>query len=372
MIDYLKFQTKIYEELTKAIQGKILVERIETNKQGTTYKHKHWISPKDLNSKTDKVIGGFHNLPKNHPQQLHPDIPNAKFSNSGENNPELASKLQVKELLGKISPKGQRYFQVGEKTYSLHGVSNGLKKVDAGMLADEDKSAKIDEKTIPKPDKKATTPPDKPTEDKSDTPPSTNTKDKASLQKEYLAALKNEYKPWLSNLSEEEYYSLQKYTGSFYRVVNSHLRNQTQPPLEGEELEDMNQEIQNITDAIDKSEVKKGVRVYRQVRGLNLVDVLKECADKDMLWEEPGFMSTTVIRGSFKASGILGTLHLQIDIPKGKGIGGFVKEISRHPEENEFLLNRGSRFKVLDVTKDPKLGMVAHLKLVGRSTDSNE
>ena len=57
--------------LRKDHSHQVLVERIETNKNGTTYRHKHWVNPDQVKS-TDKVLRGHHNLPKGHPQKLNP------------------------------------------------------------------------------------------------------------------------------------------------------------------------------------------------------------------------------------------------------------------------------------------------------------
>ena len=110
-------------------EGQILVERTETNKFGTTYTHHHWVNPDELRE-TDKVIAGFHNLPSNHSQQLHPQVINAKFSRDGITSFELTHKLGMGRVKGCINSKGQRYFRIGEKTYSRAQLSNMLKKLD--------------------------------------------------------------------------------------------------------------------------------------------------------------------------------------------------------------------------------------------------
>ena len=57
MIDYKNVQRFLYETLIKSHPGKILVERTETNKKGTTYVHKHWINPDEI-KETDRVLIG--------------------------------------------------------------------------------------------------------------------------------------------------------------------------------------------------------------------------------------------------------------------------------------------------------------------------
>ena len=127
MIDYLEIKRILIKLLIKSREGKVLVERIETNTMGTTYKHRHWVLPEDMKD-TDKVIGGFRNLPQGHPQQLHPLISQAKFSRNGEFSKELTDKLGRGDVIGYVNSKGQRYFKIGTKSYNLIKVSRMLKK----------------------------------------------------------------------------------------------------------------------------------------------------------------------------------------------------------------------------------------------------
>lgn len=126
MIDYLEIRRTLNELLVKSREGKVLVVRIETNTMGTTYKHKHWVLPDEIKDK-DKVVGGFRNLPDNHPQQLHPLVNQAKFSRSGEFSQELTNKLGIGDVVGYINSKGQRYFKIGSKSHNLLEVSEILK-----------------------------------------------------------------------------------------------------------------------------------------------------------------------------------------------------------------------------------------------------
>ena len=188
MIDYIDTERTIYGALIKAQQGKVLVERMETNKSGTTYRHKHWINPDEINDKTDKVIGGFDNLPKDHPHQIHDSIHNAKFSNNGERNSHIEQQLGMDRVLGKVNNKGQRYFQAGDETYSLKQISDMMKdsekkSPDKKDSAKKDKPKKAESKKQEDKPKK-TAPKEKPDKTTKDKPKKQEDKPKKAESKE--------------------------------------------------------------------------------------------------------------------------------------------------------------------------------------------
>ena len=52
------------------------------------------------------------------------------------------------------------------------------------------------------------------------------------------------------------------------------------------------------------------------------------------------------------AKGFDGSYRYNINMPKGKGLCGFIKKHSRYPEEEEVLLNRKLSFKITRVRKE--------------------
>ena len=191
-------------------------------------------------------------------------------------------------------------------------------------------------------------------------------------QKAFVTSLYHEYKPWLNSLTTEETNELKDYTSDNYVTINNHLRYiPSKYPLTPKRLNEIYHSVKAITSALNKSEVKTPLIVYRQVKGLDLLGKLKSCMESGGTWEDPAFMSTTVIKDSFNVPANKGAIHLVIDIPKGKGIGGFVKGLSEFPEEQEFLLNKGSRFEVKNIENPKTNQYVVHLKLVGRNTEDD-
>ena len=60
-------------------------------------------------------------------------------------------------------------------------------------------------------------------------------------------------------------------------------------------------------------------------------------------------------------------VHLEVDVPQGKGWGMYVAHESAYPEQCEFLLARGSRLKIESITKQPDGSYYVKCKLVGNT-----
>lgn len=141
--------------------------------------------------------------------------------------------------------------------------------------------------------------------------------------------------------------ALKAYTGDGYRSVNSRLRNQ--PVKIGSDIE-----AKQIQAGLDKSfenapTVPRNMVVYRGIDR----DAIKGLKPGDSFIDK-GFVSTTIKgTGEFK-----GGAKLEIRVPKGsKGI--YVASISKYKSEREMLLNRGSKFKVIE--QRPNGGLLLEL-----------
>ena len=262
MIDYQEVKYTLKNLMYKSHPGKVLVERIETNKHGTTYAHKHWVLPDQVNFKTDKILSG--------------------------NTQELA-----------------------------------------------------DEK--------------------------------------YSYEIEKEYSPWLGSLPKPRIGDLNSYTSSRYMYINGTMRNTLTEELSETELKRVNSEIAGITKALSTSEVKKPLTVYRRMEK-EWLPKFTELFKSGKLFEDKGFMSTTIIRGSFKGNDENGVplnhlnekngyVEMIIHIPKCKGMGGYVRPISDYKSEFEFLINCNSLFKITNIeqSKDNEKVHFIHMELVGRS-----
>lgn len=146
--------------------------------------------------------------------------------------------------------------------------------------------------------------------------------------------------------------SIRAYTGSYYKELNNYLRHGKSSSEERAEW------ITNtFAPEIDRA-IENGPRVPKDLivfRGLN-----KEIVNNleiGVVFEDKGFVSTTIKKDALSKDGtILGTQKkepaiLEIRVPKNsKGL--YIEHLSRVKSENEFLLPRGSKFKVVETLKN--------------------
>lgn len=135
--------------------------------------------------------------------------------------------------------------------------------------------------------------------------------------------------------------SLTAYTSSDYMIINQSLRGQ------GNFVSEEQRYIDSKVSGLDKSfknapTVPENLVVYREM-GSGIIDDLKP---GDM-FQDKGFVSTT-IKSTLNWGG--GT-KLEVRVPKGtKGI--YVAPISEFKSEKELLLNRGTKFRIVEKTPD--------------------
>lgn len=151
------------------------------------------------------------------------------------------------------------------------------------------------------------------------------------------------YPVWEKAITSGERDATVYYTGSAYTSINKLLRNDGYDSSSGQ----MRNTIDNIDKAISKFDLKKNLTVYRG-SGAQLVGGYTTAAEinanmKGAIVRDKGFMSTSAVHGSQFS----GKLKYEIKVPKGKGRGAFVAPISHFKHENEFLLKRGTQFKVM-------------------------
>lgn len=133
---------------------------------------------------------------------------------------------------------------------------------------------------------------------------------------------------------------------------------------------EMLDDIKNIEQTIDQFTLPDNIRVYRILADYdnNLDKFLNHVlspSDSTMI-QDLGFASTSVNWDSIKnwKSGY-GRLKLIIDVPKGQGRGAYIAPLSQFPDEQEFLLQHGTMFKVLNIDKSNPEMYELHLQIVG-------
>lgn len=165
------------------------------------------------------------------------------------------------------------------------------------------------------------------------------------------------YGNWRNKLTDALKQSVKCYTEMAFRNINKYLRNKKagDKELEGR--------IDEIEKAINLFELKDDMVVHRRISN-SLIDQFINAPDG--IYQDNGFCSTTLVRGSFKKR-ITNEIDLRIKVPKGKGVGAWIAPISKYPKESEFLLQRGSRFRIHNITPKEGQGWDIELELIGRA-----
>lgn len=163
---------------------------------------------------------------------------------------------------------------------------------------------------------------------------------------------------WCSAITKTEKAAVKKYTSNYYREMNGWLRGFKQDTdFSAVAFKKLKNTILHCEEALAKSELPDDILVHRQA-GYGMLDLYKKAPNGIFLDE--GFTSSTPIKGSFS-----GSIDIEIQIPAGKGAGMWVDPISEFPGENEFLINRGTKFKVLEIDESGRRPLVK-LEVIGR------
>ena len=146
---------------------------------------------------------------------------------------------------------------------------------------------------------------------------------------------------WERNLTSHQRYVLNDYTSDGYSNINSYLRGYDNG--EKYSIDYVKGEIAALDKAIADFELREPIITYRSINSdafwRNLNDITSLIGTE---YSDPAFMSTSPT----KDSGALNKdLLMTIKLPKGKGIGAYIDQYNGL-KEKEFLLARGSRFKI--------------------------
>jgi hypothetical protein len=159
---------------------------------------------------------------------------------------------------------------------------------------------------------------------------------------------------WKKTLEYHEQSSITAYTGSSYHQMNDALRNDT---VESSYYES---NIKSAQAGLLKGSLKKPVTVYRGMyaSGDNLKKIISMMnVGVGQTFTDKAFVSTSINDGKT----FHGNVKLKIVLPEGTK-GAYVKPISTHPDEYEYLLPHSTKFKVLshEVKKNTWSGDDSH------------
>ena len=129
----------------------------------------------------------------------------------------------------------------------------------------------------------------------------------------------------------------------------------------GEEENNFLEMTKNIESAISKFDLKDNIVVYRRA-DISFLNYFEKILQSGGIFKDDGFISTTTLKiGSSEEE-----IEIVIKVPKGKGYGAYIAPMSACPEECEFLLNRGTLFKVRDINKNDFGNFQVFIEVVGR------
>lgn len=155
---------------------------------------------------------------------------------------------------------------------------------------------------------------------------------------------------WSSGLTPEQSGSIGAYSGDAYSGINGLLRGQmTERMVEAwdrTETRGVREMIGHIDTALESFELTEPIRVYRTCES----DVLEALTPEvGATFRDDAFVSTSALSRKVAS----GNIVMQIDVPAGTGHGAWINPLSgAEDEEYEFLLPRGSEFRVKGVRKE--------------------
>lgn len=180
---------------------------------------------------------------------------------------------------------------------------------------------------------------------------------------------------WWSKLSQKERDSIRYYTESYYESINKYLRGQRRGN------KDIRYWVEGCTSALSKASSPFDMVVGRgsdvqSLRGMlgnppgfekaiqsgRGAQYLKKNKDSlvGSVASDSGFLSTSPTEGG----GYSGDITYRILVPKGSK-GTYVSEFSEFPDEEEFLLQRGGLFRVIDIKPTKGNGASVYMEYLG-------
>lgn len=163
---------------------------------------------------------------------------------------------------------------------------------------------------------------------------------------------KENFSSWEKGLSKEEKKALLQYAGPMFFDTNSSLRSDGSVP------EKWKDSVKNLDAAIEKSTIPNDIVAYRGLwlDGKEQSQKFVEKFVPGAILSDPGFMSTSInreIASDFGGEKLGSGIVIEIKVPKGSK-GAYMDvlpENAKHFKQNELLLPRGAKFKVVSVEK---------------------
>ena len=118
----------------------------------------------------------------------------------------------------------------------------------------------------------------------------------------------------------------------------------------------------HMESAINEFELNDNIAVFRWA-DISMLNFFRQIKEHNVLFQDDGFVSTTAV----VPKPINDLIEIKILVPAGMGRGAYIAPISDFPEEAEFVLQRGTIFKVVDIVENESSSCKVTIKIVGCS-----
>jgi SPP1 gp7 family putative phage head morphogenesis protein len=143
---------------------------------------------------------------------------------------------------------------------------------------------------------------------------------------------------WLKEMTPVEKSNIRQYTGDDYLDINAALRDDIY-------IDDWKEVINEVSNGLQKFKLQDNIVVYRGIAD-NFLKGLKPSNLIGVIITDEAFQSTAILKDkAFK-----GEIQMQIKVPVGSR-GAPVMLISSHPEEFEYLLDKETKYVILEATE---------------------
>ena len=122
------------------------------------------------------------------------------------------------------------------------------------------------------------------------------------------------------------------------------------------------QQTKNMESAINKFDLPDNIQIYRRAE-ISLLKDFEKILQAGGIFQDDGFTSCTTL----KIGSTENEIEIVVLVPKGKGYGAYIAPMSAFPEECEFVLNRGTIFKVRSIDEVAPKNFRVVIELIGRS-----
>ena len=175
------------------------------------------------------------------------------------------------------------------------------------------------------------------------------------------------YAHWHANLKTSEKSAVHAYTGNDYRDINDYLRRKKE--LNPSVLERVKQQVEKIDTALAQFELTDYIRLYRGMgrAGNDIIteEMIDTILDDDLAYQSSSLKERIAKQFAISSAGGSGKTPYvyEICMPPGKGRGAYIAPMSRYENEQEFLIARGTKYKIIDVKSEDNI-MYVKLEVV--------